>query len=140
MPTDKLLRSVRPKLKLVAPLTNAICWVYAIANILIGMGMYLFYETRIPLVVANIFTYQQWGILFGITGLLSLYALSKNEWHMTRKLLVIGLGLKAIWGIALVIRCISSPPTILITLVWLSFVCIQAATYIYFLPKQPNNG
>lgn len=132
------LKNARPQLKQIAPLTYSICWGYVVVNILIGIGMFFFYATTIPLAVANILSYQVWGVLFLATGIVSGCALLKNEWRTTRSLLLAGLTLKAIWAIALIIRCLSSPQTILITVVWLFFAYVQAVTYIYFLSKNPE--
>lgn len=134
---SKLLEA-RPKLSAVAPLTHAICWGYVVINLLLGTGMYFLYETSIPLSVANVLSYQAWGVLFGSLGVLGAWGLLRNNWKLTKRLLIWGLALKAIWAIALIIRCIAAPQTILITAVWLFFAYIQAATYIYFLPKNPT--
>jgi len=81
-------------------------------------------------------SYQVRGILFFLTGIVSIYSLLKNYWKLTRSLLLVGVVLKAVWAIALIIRCIQDPRTIVITVVWLLFLYIQAITYIYFLPKN----
>lgn len=126
----------RPRLSTVAPLTYAICWGFAVVNILLGLGMFFLYQTPIPLTVANILSYQQWGILFLGVGVLSIYTLLRNYWWATKNLMFAGLTLKAVWAVALIIRCIDAPPTILITAVWLFLAYVQAVTYIYFLPKN----
>lgn len=132
---QKILQA-RPRLSQVAPLTNAICWIFVIINIVLGLGMYFLYQTSIELAVANILSYQQWGLLFGSSGLLSAYSLIRNEHMLTKRLLWLGLCLKAIWAIALVIRCLTAPQTILITAVWVGLLSFQAVTYIYFFPRS----
>jgi hypothetical protein len=133
---DRKIQGLRPKLYKVAPLTHAICWGYAINNIMLGLGMFFLYETSIPLVVTNILSFQAWGTLFFIIGLVSVFGLIKNNWYIVRNIQLVGLSLKAIWAIALIIRCFSAPQTILITLVWFFFVYIQTMTYIYFIPVK----
>lgn len=137
------LKELRPSLYTIAPLTFCICWGYAVINLGLGAGMYSLYRPETPIAVANIFTYQVWGIIFILIGLLSVIALIKNSWKTTRILLLWGLTAKAVWAIALVVRCFIDSRTILITLVWLFFAYIQAITYIFFIPKingNKNNG
>jgi hypothetical protein len=118
------LMSVRPALRQVAPLTHAICWGYAVINIGIGLGMMFLYETTVPIAVANILSYPQWGGIFLALGLYAVYALLTNKWA----------------AIALIFRVFEAPPTIIITLVWLFFAFIQGAVYVYFLPTHAVQG
>lgn len=129
------IKQARPPLYTIAPLTFSICWGYAIVNLLLGVGLFLLYKPAVPIAVANILSYQWWGITFFTIGAISVWSLTRNEWHTTRNLLLIGLIAKSIWAIALVIRCFVEPQTIIITIVWLFFAYIQAVTYIYFTPK-----
>jgi hypothetical protein len=129
------IKSVRPSLYAVAPLTYCICWGYAVANVLLGAGIFFLYETTVPLAVANIFSYQVWGIIFMSLGFSKAFGLLTNNWQLVKQLQFGGLMVKSIWAIALVIRCFSAPPTIVITVIWLFFAFIQAVTYIYFIPK-----
>jgi hypothetical protein len=128
------LRKARPNLRSIAPLTNAVCWGYAVINTLLGLGMFFLYQTTVPLAVANIFSYQVWGMIFLLMGLSTAFGLLTNRHMLVKQTQLVGLIIKALWGIALILRCIVAPQTILITLVWVFFAYIQAATYIYFLP------
>lgn len=137
------LNRVRPRLYEVAPLTYSICWGYAVINILLGAGLYLLYSPQVPIAVANIFSYRVWGILFAGLGFLGVYALIKNEWKVSKNILLAGLVIKAVWAIALIARSVVEPQSIVITLVWLFFAYIQAVTYIFFTPKingDKNSG
>lgn len=131
---QQAIKEARPKLSTIAPLTSAICWGYVFVNITLGLGMFFLYNTTVPLAVANIVSYQVWGILFGFLGLMTAYFLLTNNWKATRNAQLIGLMFKAVWAAALIIRCFSAPPTILITAVWVFFAYIQAVTYVHFLP------
>lgn len=133
---EQELKRARPRLHSVAPLTYSICWGYAVINILLGIGMYFLYETTVPLAVASILSYEVWGIIFAVLGLIGVHFLMTNSWKGIKRMQLAGLFVKAIWAIALLIRCISAPQTIVITLVWLFFAYIQFATYIYFIPKN----
>src|SRR5688572_18856571 len=106
---EKKLGSVRPQLRQVAPLTHAICWGYAVINIGIGLGMFFLYETRVPLAIANILSYPQWGAIFFILGVYTVYALVSNNWAAAKRAQIIGLTVKAIWAIALIFRVFEAP-------------------------------
>jgi len=123
-----------PKLRLgkKAPLTAAICWCYAIANIGLGLGMYWLYQPSIPISVADIFSYDQWGFIFLIIGIVGLYAMICDKQNLARIMQICGFMVKTWWGIALVIRCLEAPQTILITIVWITLACIQGVTYFYW--------
>lgn len=131
----KQLQQARPKLKRVAPLTAALSWGFFWINIVIGIGlMFLYTQTTSPIAVVNILSYRQWGAIFFLTSLAMGYALLKNNWKMIKNLQIVGLVLKSIWLVALIIRCIANPTTILITAVWAFFAYVQAALYVHFLP------
>ena len=134
---ERKITSVRPSLRKVAPLTFWICWGYALVNIILGAGMYFLYLKNpvVPIVVANILSYQVWGVLFWTLGLITGYALITNRWHLTRSAQFVGLFLKTIWGIALIIRSFSAPTTLLITGVWIFLAYVQVMVYIYFIPE-----
>lgn len=136
-----LIKKARPKLSKIAPLSNAICWGYAVANLAIGIGLFFIYQgTTAPILVANIFTYPQWGIIFLSMSTLTVVALLQNNWEFTRFMQLIGLMIKGIWAIALVVMSFEFPQTILITIVWFFLLFIQAVTYIYFLPTLDKSN
>lgn len=129
----------RPKLSQIAPLTYSICWGYAIMNLVLGAGMYVLYRPSIqgqaaPISIADILSYQIWGFLFFALGVVTVFTLITNHWKATRQFQLVGLLFKAVWAIALLIRCFQEPQTILITSVWLLIAYVQAMVYIYFLP------
>lgn len=130
------IKAARPGLHSVAPLTYSVCWGYAITNMLLGVGMFFLYATTVDLAVASLLSYQAWGVIFFVMGLVKAHGLVQNNWVLIRKMLLAGLLVKSVWAIALIIRCFSPPQTIIITLVWLFFAYIQAVTYVYFIPKK----
>jgi hypothetical protein len=137
---DLQIKEARPGLHSVAPLTYSICWGYAATNVMLGMGLFFLYSTNVPIAVASLLSYQAWGIVFVTLGVLNAYGLIKNNWNLSRNMQMCGLGVKSVWAIALTIRCISAPQTIIITLIWLFFAYIQGATYVYFIPRKYRMG
>ena len=136
---DNRLRHMRPSLFLVAPLTYCICWGYAVVNILLGVGLFEFYQPVAPIAIANILTYPQWGVLFFLAGIIGVYSLLTNRWKLAQNIQFVGVLIKSVWAIALVVRCFSEPSTLVITAIWLFLTFIQVVTYIFFVPK-PNSG
>jgi hypothetical protein len=135
-PAEAKIRQVRPKLSTVAPLTSLICWGYAVINVALGLGLFFLYNTPVPIAIANILSYQGWGTIFFLLGLLAIRGLLVNNWNFVRHLQMAGLVVKLIWLIALIFRCFIAPASIVITLVWLFFAYIQAAVYIHFIPND----
>lgn len=130
------IKAARPGLHSIAPLAYSICWGYAATNIILGLGMFFLYETRVSLAVASLLSYPAWGVIFVGLGLGKIYGLTQNNWSFTKHMLMGGLIVKSVWAIALIIRCITVPQTIIVTVLWLFFAYIQAATYVYFIPKK----
>lgn len=130
------LKSARPRLSKAAPLTYYICWGYAVTNIFLGTGMYFLYDPSAEIAVANILSYQMWGLLFTMLGLGTAFFLLTNNWKATRNSQLFGLALKCIWAIALLVRCFIEPGTLVITSIWLFFAYIQAVTCYFFIAKN----
>lgn len=126
-------------LKQTAPIVYSICRGFAVVNISLGLGfIFLYKPNAASIVVANILTYQEWGIAFLITGLLTAWGLYFDDWDLTRKTQLAGITIKTIWEIALIIRSITAPTTFLIAAVWLFLAYIQSVVYIHF-PHKPTD-
>jgi Ca2+/Na+ antiporter len=116
----------------IAPLALSLCWGFAVVNILLGIGIAALYRTTVPLAVANILTYQQWGVIFFLLGLTGSFALLTRRYRLVRQAQLWSVFVKTIWLLALIIRCIFMPQTITITLVWLFFTYVQIMVYVHF--------
>lgn len=138
------LAHARPRLRFVSPLSYYIVLIYALLNILIGLDFFLeFDRLRVVtslIIVNNVTDYHFWAIVFTAIGITKLYALSKNNWGLMRNTLLLGVAVKAAWGIALMVRVFIAPGTILIALLWAALALIQIATFIFFLPPLPGFG
>lgn len=134
------IRNARPRLRLVSPLVHWVILVMGIFNILLGISLYLAFDAArvsAPLLIVNdLFTYRFWGIVFVALGILKLYSLWANNWNLAKNSLLVGISVKAAWAIALTIRSLTSPGTLLINFIWLALAAIQVGTYIFFMP--PN--
>lgn len=133
------LNEYTPRLRGLAPLTFWSTLVFASLNFLIGIS--LFFEldaNRVSaslLIVNDILSYQFWGVVFFALGVGKYYALYANKWNLTKKLMLGGVAVKAGWTIALVVRAMISPGTILVALLWLALAVIQVFIVIFFVPS-----
>lgn len=123
----------------IPPLTLSLCWGFAVVNTLLGVGLATLYHTTVPLAVADILTYQQWGAVFIALGLVGAFALTTNRTGLVRQTQLANVLVKAVWLAALAIRCLSYPQTIIITLVWAFFAYVQMMVYIHF-QTMPDAG
>lgn len=139
----KEIEKARPKLRVVSPLAHAVVLVFGVFNILLGISLILaIYQARVSsplLIVNNVFTYDLWGYVFIGIGLLKLYALRANKWELARKTLLVGVAVKAAWALALIIRVLISPGTVLIAMLWICLAAIQIVTYIFFMPPSTEH-
>lgn len=134
----KEIQNARPSLKVVSPLTHWVISSLGIFNILFGVILFLAMDANrvsAPLLIVNeLFTYQMWGIIFIVLGVIKLLSLYTNNWSLAKKSLLLGVAIKSTWAIALAVRSFISPGTFLVNMVWVTLAAIQIGTYIYFMP------
>lgn len=142
MTTSTQLAKARPTLRIVSPLSHYFVLIMAVFNILLGLTLiYGIDRNRLSaslIIVNNIFSYTFWGVVFITIGLIKLYALKTNNWGLSRKTLLLGVSVKAMWAVALIFRIFLTPGTVFITACWLCIAALQMACYIFFMP--PNIG
>lgn len=132
------IRKARPRLKAVAPLSHWIVVIFASLNLVLGLGLFFAIDQRRVtasfIIVNDVFNFHFWGVLFTCLGVFMFYALRVNDWSYIKKAFVLGVCIKASWALALIVRVLISPGSIMITSLWVALACIQIATYIYFVP------
>jgi len=134
------LDKARPKLKVVSPLAYWDILVMGWFNIVLGLTFILGIDsarfTASLLIVNDLFTFDFWGVVFIIIGLLKLYSLRINNWKLARSTLFIGVSVKAAWMIALTIRTFISPGTLFLNILWVTIALLQIGAYIWFMPPS----
>lgn len=129
----------RPRLRSFAPLAYWVTFVYALMNLLLGISLFFALDdARLSaslLIVNDITSYKFWGVVFMFLGVMKFYGLFGNHWNLTKRLMLLGVAVKVAWAIALIIRSLVSPGTILVSLLWLSLAAIQMITVIFFVPS-----
>lgn len=136
--TSRELRKLRPRLRTVAPHSYWFVMLLGVFNLLFGASLMAAVDkgkTNSSLLIVNdFFTFQMWGAVFILLGVLKLSALRLNRWRLARLTLMMGVVVKAAWMVALVIRVFVSPGTVIIALLWMTLATAQMLCYIYFLP------
>lgn len=136
------LRRARPSLRVLAPLNYWVLSAIAYFNLIFGTVFYLNTEERIntPLEAVNsVLTYDFWGIVMVLLGAVSLFSLYTNRWELIRKTIVAGVVIKTAWSIAILMRSVAFPDTILAGLSWALVALIHIGCYVFFAPKIPGD-
>lgn len=143
--TKDMIRTARPKLSLVAPLTHKICIGFGLVNM--GLAYILFnVPTTLktaPFIItpqAGFISFPIWGIIYFVLGLVLLYAVARNDWNMLRKALIFGLFTKTIWTIALIILAFQGYSIFVTMTFWLFLAWTQAWTIVHFIPVITWDG
>ena len=135
---ERRIQSIRPPLRLVAPLTFYVTLGYGLFNLALGG---LLYHTRLAttLRITGVLSVRWWGFIFGLHGLITLYALFLNNWTRTKQLMVVGALIKTVWLMELISEAILGSSIILV-FIWGLLLYVQVATYIYFTPVNNYAG
>lgn len=137
-----------PRLRLISPWAFWNTVVFGIFNIVIGISFVLEIDTdRItaPLIIVNeVLTYPFWGMAFIALGVAQFLFLHENKWDYIRWSHRVGTAIKATWAIALIIRVLTQPGTVLLTSVWMALMLLQIVTFIFIptpkvLTKEVRN-
>ncbi len=95
------INKLRPRLSVVAPLTNSIVWGYVFFNLLIAYALWVQQGSRALTVYNDITTPIVWAGVFAVISVMLLYGEVRNDWKIIRKSFVIALCVKAIFAYAL---------------------------------------
>lgn len=132
------LRKARPNLIRASPLSSWIIMVMAVFNLVIGVSFFFVADLgrfSAPFFIVNdLLTFEIWGIIFFVLGLIKAFSLITNNWGVARASLFIGVSIKAAWMVALTIRTVVDPGTFFLNTLWIALALIQMGAYVYFLP------
>ncbi len=133
----KQIQKARPKLKDIAPLTDAIIKSFGFFNILLGISLMQLYnieQSPTLAIVNSFFSFRVWAIIFIVLGVVKLWAIRKNNWELLRKILISAVLIKSVWFFALILQILSGEGTFAVVILWSLLTVIQLFTYIYFAP------
>lgn len=141
---DKVIKVIRPSLRVVAPLTYYFTIGFGTLNILIGLFL-IFIVGGVRLELLGLISLNMWAVLFICMGMLTLYFLFINNWKVTRIFALIGVGVKAAWWLELLSVVITNNSKLIILvkallLLWSFLLYFQIFTYIHFSPRVPRDS
>lgn len=121
---------LKPRLRKVSPFIFNIAIGFNIVDLCLGIGLFNTTGIKFPIVTPT-FSFQFWGIVFISLGITGIVSLAINRWKLIRRVLTVGLFLKALWAYALIfdIQGISSLSPISL---WVFVVYIQLLVVIHF--------
>lgn len=136
----KELKEVHPKLRLRSPVSYWFIGLMGLFNLFIGTGFFLattnLVDDPILGMVAKVVPFWMWGLFFFSLGTAKLVSIIRDDWIWARRTLLIGVGLKVGWSVALILRTLMHPDNVFLTASWTTLAITQMIIYIYFLPPQ----
>lgn len=136
----KELRHARPSLRLAAPMSFWFIGLMGVFNLLLGTFLYLVFkggvEDKYLHIVTAVIPIKVWAVAFVLLGVAKLYAIKVNSWVWARRTLLIGVGMKSGWAIALIFKTLSQPDNAFLTMLWLTVAITQFLCYVFFLPPH----
>ena len=122
----------------IAPMSSSLTTGYAVFNLFLGTGL-LFQKARTVefFIVNDFISYQVWGMIFIILGILMGSALISNSWRLTRWTLIVGIFLKIWWLLALIVRDVfQDGNNSMLLIIWAFITFVQIMLFVNFLPKD----
>lgn len=137
---QKQLQRARPSLRVVSPLAWWVVMIMAGFNIILGLSFIFALDTdkfTAPLLIVNDhLSFDFWGVVFIIIGIVKAFSLKTNNWNLSRKSLLFGVSVKGAWAVALTVRTFISPGTAFLNLCWITLALLQMGAYIWFMPPS----
>lgn len=122
------------------PLISYIMRGFVAFNIILGIGLFSNVARTAQFFIINeIFTYQFWGVLFFVNGLIQLYTLIRHNDRLIRISLMSGMVLQTFWMVALAVRQFESFDSNIFLLTFFGLILyIKFGVYLY-LPKKADD-
>lgn len=130
---EKIIKDIRPSLRLVAPQTFWFSMGFGIFNIIIGSSLYSAHILT-TLNVVGVIPLNMWGVIFFTQGVVMLGALLNNNWQATRYMNIVGVAIKTAWWLELLSITITGRSPFLL-IIWSLLLYLQIMNFIYFFPR-----
>lgn len=128
-------KSSNPLLRLVAPLTYSMCWVFVVLNLFfLAPSLYYSQGSRGLVLVDNI-NPSLWAVIFLTVGMGMAAGLIMNNWRLVRIHLSIGFAIKAAFGWSLMVADLSNFTVHGVTGIWLALMAMQGLCIVFFTPE-----
>jgi len=136
----KQLAKARPSLRLAAPVSFWFIGLMGIFNIILGALLYYYFnggvDDRALGVITAIIPIGVWSLAFILLGIAKIAALYKNSWIWARRTLLVGVGMKSGWALALIWKSVYQPDNVFLTMLWITLAIVQFMCYVFFLPPH----
>lgn len=131
------IKQVRPKLRVIAPMSAAGVAGFAIFNCVLGVALAFEQARTVEFFIVNEFlSYQVWGGMFVALGLYMGMSLITNGWRNMKWSLLFAIFLKLWWFMALVVRdFIHDGDNLMLIIMWSFITYLQIVLYVNFIPK-----
>ena len=122
------------------PLISYIMRGFVAFNIILGIGLFSnIARTTQFFIVNEVLTYQFWGVLFFINGIIQLYTLIRHNDKLIRMSLMNGMILQTFWMVALAVRQFEQLDSNVFLLILFGFILyVKFGVYLY-LPKKADD-
>lgn len=132
------IKQVRPKLRVISPISAAGIAGFAVFNCVLGTALAFEQARTVEFFIVNeVFSYQVWGGMFVTLGLYMGISLLINSWRNMRWSLLIAIFLKLWWFMALVAREFiqDGNNNLMLIIMWSFITYLQLVLYVNFIPK-----
>lgn len=130
---EQTIRQIKPSLRQIAPYTFWSSIGFGMFNLTVGL---LLIDSQIfkSLQLLSFIPMWLWACLFIAHGVTMLATLATNDWHITRKLHIIGVAIKASWWLEILAATINGFSPFLLC-VWSLLIFLQVIISMYFTPR-----
>ncbi len=138
---NKKLRSVRPPLSLIAPLTYRIILGFIVFNIWIGYVIWSQQSMAIN-IMGSIFGKEFWALVFIVLSVWLYIGIRLNDWRQVRWAMIASLLVKTIWTYALIVLAfqVGFQSVQGVLGLWLLATYVQLVTVVYFVPNGKTHA
>lgn len=134
---NQKIKQVRPKLRVISPISAAGMAGFAIFNCMLGIALAFEQARTVDFFIVNDFlSYQVWGGMFVALGLCMGASLLLNSWRNMKWSLLVAIFIKLWWFMALVVRdFIHDGDNLMLIIMWSFITYLQIVLYVNFIPK-----
>jgi len=127
--------SARPGLRRVNPPAFWFSAGFAVLNVILGIGVFLWEPTLFPVIAPNELVLHVWSGFFVLLGLGMMFSIATRRWDQIRYLMMAGMFSKVLWTIASLYR-VNEGGTLIMAVFWSALGYFQALAIIFFFPPR----
>lgn len=130
---EQTIRQIKPSLRQIAPYTFWSSIGFGLFNLVVGI---LLIDSQIfkSLQLLSFIPMWFWASVFMAHGAAMLLTLITNDWHITRKLHIVGVAIKSGWWLEILAATVAGFSPFLLC-VWSLLIFLQVIISMYFTPR-----